>query len=168
LNRKVLLLIVAVSLLLGAVVFVSVKVVTVEALVPNIVSVSSHDVGSTTWLDVTVSHQPPPTIGPSHYVSVVQLEINGTTVDLNQAPQSTETFIVQYSLGPNSNSYSVRARALCTQHGYSAWSNPVMVPEAITAVLFIVLATVAVVLARKSRGRRASINALDAQKSGRC
>jgi len=168
LNRKVLFLIVAFLPLLGAVVFVSFQVPTVEALVPSIVSVNSHDVGSTTWLDITVSHQPPPTIGAGHYVSVVQLEINGTTVNLTQDPQSTVTFTVQYSLGPNTDTYSVRARALCNVHGYSALSNPVMVPESITVILFIVLATVAVVIAKKTMGRRATTKMLDAQKSGPC
>lgn len=158
-NRKVVFLIVAVPLLLGTVLFVSVQVPTVEALIPSIVSVSSYDVGSTTWLEVVVSHQPPPPIGASHYVSVVQLEINGTTVDLTQEPQSTETFTVQYSLGPNTDSYLVSARALCNIHGYSASSNPVMVPESITVVLFIVSTTVAVVVAKKTLGRRESTSA---------
>jgi hypothetical protein len=118
---------IAVPLLLVTVVFVSVQVLTVEALVPSIVNVSSREVGAITWLDIVVSHQPPPAISASHYVSVVQVEVNGTAVDLTQEPQSTETFTVQYSLGSNSNSYSVRVRALCTIHGYSAWFGPVVI-----------------------------------------
>lgn len=121
-NRKVLFLIFTVQLLIGTVLFMSGQVLTVEALVPSIVSVSSHDVGSTTWVDVVVSHMPPPAISASHYVSVVQLTINGTVVDLPQDPQSTETFTVQYSLGPNTNSYTVTARAMCIVHGYSSQS----------------------------------------------
>lgn len=120
-NLKLLFLIATVLLLLGSVIYVGFQVPTVEALVPSIVSVSSHDVESITWLDVLVTHQPPPTIDAPHFVSVVQLEINGSTVDLTQGPQSAETFTVQYSLGPNTNSYSVRARALCNLHGYSSW-----------------------------------------------
>jgi hypothetical protein len=116
LNRKLLFSIVAVQLLLGTAMFASVQVLTVKALVPSIVSVSYHDVGSTTWLDSVVSHPPPPAIDASHYVSVVQLTINGTTVHLPQETQSAETFTVQYSLGPNTNSYTVSARALhCTR-----------------------------------------------------
>ena len=81
-ESQIVVLIVAVQLLLGTAMFMSVQVLTVKALVPSIVSVSYHDVGSTTWLDIVVSHLPPPAIDASHYVSVVQLTINGTTVDL--------------------------------------------------------------------------------------
>jgi hypothetical protein len=121
-NRKVLFLTVAFSLLFGTLVFVCFQVLTVEALVPNVVSVSFREVGSTVWLDVVISHQPPPAIDSSHYVSTVQLEINGAGTDLPQTPQSTTTFTVEYNLGSNTNSYSVRARALCNLHGYSGWS----------------------------------------------
>lgn len=47
-NRRVLLLIAVVAMLLGPCLFVSVQVLTVEGLVPSIVSVDSYDVGSTT------------------------------------------------------------------------------------------------------------------------
>ena len=162
-NRKLLFSIVAVQLLLGTAMFASVQVLTVKALVPSIVSVSYHDVGSTTWLDIVVSHLPPPAIDASHYVSVVQLTINGTTVDLSQETQSTETFTVQYNLGPNTNSYTVSARALCIVHGYSASSDPIIVSESITGIigiLLIVMATATVVAARKTLGRRSGTSAL--------
>jgi hypothetical protein len=139
-----------VTLLLGAFVFVNVQALTVEALVPGIVGVESYDVGSVTWLNITIHHTPPPALGPSHYVSNVQVEVNGVVEDLPQSPQSTETFSVQYSLGPNTDSYSVRARAYCIVHGYSAWSNIVTVPEIslLTVVLLIALATATIVLAK--------------------
>jgi desulfoferrodoxin (superoxide reductase-like protein) len=156
LNRKVLFLI-AVPLLLGIAVSVSVQVPTVEALVPSIESVSFHDEGSTTMLDITVSHVGSPTaIGSGHYVSNIQLEINGTVIDLPQSPQSTETFTVQYSLGSNTDTYTVRARALCNLHGYSAQSGIVTVPESISIVLFIALTTFTVAVAKKSLSRRAN------------
>jgi hypothetical protein len=152
-------LIVVVTLLLGTWVFVGVRVLTVEALVPSIVSVEHYDVGSVTWLDVTMHHTPPPALGLSHYVSNVQLEINGSVQDLPQSPQSTETFSVQYSLGPNSDTYSVRARASCIVHGYSEWSNIVTVPEVslLTVVLLLALITVTGVFAKNTLGRHASI-----------
>jgi hypothetical protein len=121
-NRKVLFLTATFSLLFGTLVFACFQVLTVEALVPSIVSVSFREVGSTVWVDVVISHQPPPAIDSSHYVSNVQLEINGAGTDLTQSPQSTTTFTVEYNLGSNTSSYSVRARALCTLHGYSSWS----------------------------------------------
>ena len=121
-NHKALVIIVAFSLLFSTVLFTCVQVLTVEALIPSIVSVSFREVESTLWLDVTISHQPLPPLGPSHYVSTVQLEINGAGADLIQTPQSTTIFTVQYNLGPNTNTYSVRARALCIPHGYGGWS----------------------------------------------
>jgi len=121
-NRKVLVLTVASSLLFSTLLFACVQVLTVEALIPSIVSVSFREVESTLWLDVVISHQPQPPLGPSHYVTTVQLEINGAGTDLTQTPQTTTIFTVQYNLGPNTNTYSVRARALCTPHGYGGWS----------------------------------------------
>ena len=78
--------------------------------------------------------------------------------DLPQSPQSTETFSVQYSLGSNANSYSVRARAYCNLHGYGDWSSLSLVPEYSlpAVVLFIALATVAVVFAERTLDRRLS------------
>jgi hypothetical protein len=155
-------LIAAFAMLLGTCVFVSAQVLTVEGLVPSIVSVDYYDVGSITWVNVTVHHTPPPALGASHYVSNVQLEINGTVQNLAQSPQSTETFTVQYSLGSNSNTYSVRARALCIVHGYSAWSNTVTDPEfsLLTVVLFIALTIIASVVVKKTFGQRASTSML--------
>jgi hypothetical protein len=128
-SRKVLIVVVAFLLLFGTAVFACVQVLTVDALVPNIVSVSFREVGSDVWVDVVVSHQPPPAISSSHYVSNVQVEVNGVATDLSQSPQSTETFTVEHNLGSSADTYSVRARALCTVHGYSAFSSLVTYPE---------------------------------------
>jgi hypothetical protein len=121
-NRKVLFLTITFSLLFSILFFACVQVLTVQALVPSIVSVDFREVGSTVWVDIVISHEPPPAIGSSHYVSNVQLEINEVVTDLTQTPQSSTTFTVEYELGSNTNSYSVRARALCNLHGYSGWS----------------------------------------------
>lgn len=121
-NRKVLVLTVVFSLLISTLIFVCVQVLTIKALVPSIVSISFREAGSTVWLDIAISHQSPPDIGSSHYVSTVQVEVNGAATDLIQTPQSTTTFSVEYNLGSNTDTYSVRARALCNVHGYSGWS----------------------------------------------
>ena len=140
---------IAIFMLLAIAVSASIQVQTAEALVPSIQSVTHHDDGSTTVLDITVLHVGSPTpIGAGHYVSNIQLEINGTIVDLPQSPQDTETFNVEYSLGPNTDTYTVRVRASCTVHGYSSQSNPVQVPEIMSFILFITLTTFAVVTAK--------------------
>jgi len=136
-------------------VLASVQVLTVKADVPDIVSVVSRNLGSVTWLDITVRHG---AFSSLHYVTRVELEINGTTQNLVQSSQSTETFTVSYSLGSTSNTYSVRARALCNIHGYSAYSNSMTVPEfsLLAGVTFLIFATIAVVFSKKTLSRRAS------------
>jgi desulfoferrodoxin (superoxide reductase-like protein) len=121
-NRKVLFLTITFSLLFSIALFTCVQVLTVQALVPSIMSLDFREVGSTVWVDIVISHEPPPAIGSSHYVSNVQLEINEVLTDLTQTPQSSTTFTIEHELGSNTNSYSVRARALCNLHGYSGWS----------------------------------------------
>jgi len=63
---------------------------------------------------------------------------------------------VHYSLGSNTDTYTVRARALCNLHGYSTQSDIVTVPESISIVLFMALTTFTVVVAKKTFGRRTS------------
>jgi hypothetical protein len=121
-NLEVLFLTVTFSLLLSMLFFGCVQVFKVEALAPSIVSLAFRQVGSKVWLDIIISHQPPPTIGSPHYVSNVQLEINGRVTDLTQTSESALIFTVEHDLSSSPNTYSVRARALCNLHGYSGWS----------------------------------------------
>lgn len=136
--------------LLFNILLASVQVLTARADVPDIVSIVSRNVGTVTWLNITVRHGG--LISSIHYISSVQLEINGTAQNLAQSPQSSEIFTVSYSLGSTSNKYSVRARALCNLHGYSAWSSVVVVPEFsfFAMVLFLLLATLAIVVYKKT------------------
>ncbi len=139
---------------LGVVWFASIQALTVEAYVPSIAGIDHYEVGSIEWLNITVFHPPPPAISLEHYVSLVQVEVNGTLIGLPQTPQSTDYFVVHYSLGPTYDGYAVRARALCTVHGFSSWSSQVEIPEYSlpTATLLIALATIIVVAsAKKSR-----------------
>lgn len=159
-NRKVLLLIVGVQLLLVTAVFVSIQVRRVEALIPNIVSVNPRVVGSTTWVDVVVFHQASPPLSSTHYVSNVRLVINGSTVDLAQTPQNTETFTVSYSLGSNANSYSVSAATLCILHGYGTFSSSVTIPEFLAPVLFILLTAITIIATKKGLSQRENKGAL--------
>ena len=132
---------------LGVVGLASLQVLTVEAYVPSIASIDYYEIGSIERLNITVFHPPPPAISSGHYISMIQVEVNGTMVDLPQTPQSTNYFVVQYSLGPTSDNYAVRARALCNIHGFSSWSSQVATPEYSlpAATLLITLATIMVV-----------------------
>jgi len=157
LNRKLFGLIVGAQLVFCAAMLLSVQLQTAKALVPNVVSVDFYDVGTVKWVNVTVFHAPPPALGTEqHFVSVIDLDVNGTVQSLPRLPQTTETFSFVFSLGENVNTYSVRARALCNIHGYSAWSTSATIPESIAPAIFIVLATISLVTAKKALGQSAS------------
>ena len=132
-----------------------IQMLTVKADIPNIVSVVPRNVGSVAWLDITVRHGGFTSV---HYITRVELEINGTTQNLAQSPQSTEIFTVSYDLGSTSNTYSVRARAFCNMHGYSAYSSLATIPEfsLFAGVTFLIFATIAIVFSKKTLSRRAS------------
>jgi hypothetical protein len=101
-----------------------------NALIPSIVSISYGTSGTHTILNITVNHTPPPPLGSAHYVSIVEVDVNGTIQDLTQTtPQSTETFTVQYDIGEVSAPLAVRARAHCIVHGWGDWSTTTTVPE---------------------------------------
>ena len=117
-----------------------------DADIPSIVSVIVWTSGTHTMLNVTITHSPPPTIGPSHYVSIVQVDINGTTTDLAQSPQSTITFNVTYDMGEVTSGSTVRVRAFCTVHGWSDWSNIITVPEYSPSTLLLVLVAAALIM----------------------
>jgi desulfoferrodoxin (superoxide reductase-like protein) len=137
-----------------------------EALIPSIVSIVPWTSGTDTWLNITINHVGSPyPIGPSHYVSIVELNISGTIHDLPQNPQSTETFIVQYDMGTISSPVTVRARAYCNIHGWGAWSNAITVPEYtiswLTSFLvasFILVAAMRFKLGVLNRQRRSSVD----------
>lgn len=120
----------ALFLLLVSAVLASFQTQHVDALIPSIVSINYGKSGTHTILNITVNHTPPPTISSGHYVSIVEVDINGTIHDLNQtAPQSTETFTVQYDMGEVSVPLPVRARAYCIIHLWGDWSATITVPE---------------------------------------
>lgn len=111
--------------------FVGLQTQPVEALIPSIVSVTPWANGTHTILNITITHVGSPIpIGPSHYVSIVEVDVNGTINSLTQStPQATTTFVVQYDMGEISGTFSVKARAICNVHGPSSWSSPIIVPE---------------------------------------
>jgi hypothetical protein len=152
-SRKIYVLILV---LICPIIFLAAQASTVQGLVPNIVRIDSFDLGSETWLNITITHSPPPTIGLGHYVATVEVEVNGTSQSLPQAsPQNTTQFIVQFDLGPVTNIYNVRARAFCNYHGYGEWSNSITVPEYpfVALVIFVVLATSVTILTTKKLWR---------------
>lgn len=122
-----------------SVMFISFQTQPVKANVPSIVNLTPWTSGTHKTLNITITHSSPT---PSHYITIVQLDyLNGTTKDLNQPTfQSTTTFVVQCDMGEVDGTFSVRARAFCNQHGWSSWSNSVVVPEYPSFMLILVFA----------------------------
>jgi len=97
--------------------------------------------GTDTILNITVRHSSPTS---SHYVNEVEVDVDGAVHDLDLAPQSTETFVVQYNMGELVDEPTVRARAHCTIHGWSSWSNSEKVSDSSSIPLLPILAIVLV------------------------
>jgi hypothetical protein len=137
--------------------FIGLQTQPANALVPVVESVTPWTSGTLTILNITITHVGSPPIGPSHYISSVEVDVNGTLNTLPQSiPQSTTTFLVQYDMGVISGTLSVQARAFCIVHGYSSWSNTVIVPEFsfFPLVMFFAFATLLVMFLKFVRFRR--------------
>jgi hypothetical protein len=97
---------------------------------PSVLSIDFWMNETRTILNITIRHSGPPGLGALHHVIDVEVDINGTVINLDQTtPQSAETFVVQYDMGEMSEVVDVRARAYCTIHQWGSWSDPVAVSE---------------------------------------
>lgn len=118
------------TLLLVSVTLITCQVRRANADAPSVLSVDAWISGTRTILNITIRHSGPPGLGALHHVFDVEVDVNGTIINLHQtAPQSTETFVVQYDMGEMSEIVDVRARAYCTIHQWGSWSDPVTVSE---------------------------------------
>lgn len=132
-------------LFLAATCFAVLQVGNVRADTPNIISVQPWMSGTNTILNITITHDTGAPTG-SHYVDTVQVNIDGVVHDISLTSQSTVTFIVQYDMGVVSGMPTVQARAHCTVHGWSSWSNTVQVPEFSLIMLLPVLAVLTIAI----------------------
>ncbi|UCD26631.1 MAG: hypothetical protein JSV75_00370 [Candidatus Bathyarchaeota archaeon] len=137
----------AITLVLALGVLVAFQINLVLADIPDVTSIEPWTSGTDTILNITVRHASPT---PTHYVDAVEVDIDGTVEAVFLGPQSTETFLVQYNMGEVTDTPPVQARAFCTWHGWSVWSQPVVVPEflALSLLLILVIVSIAVLLAR--------------------
>ncbi len=88
--------------------------------VPSVLGIKQWASGTDTILNITVRHSSPTS---SHYVNEVEVDLDGTVHDINLTSQSTVTFVVQSNMGEIAEEPTVRARAYCTIHRWSSWSN---------------------------------------------
>jgi hypothetical protein len=112
------------------------------ALTPSVDAPLVWTSGTHTILNITVRHEIIPA-EPSHYVNFVEVDIDGTTHTINLSPpQPDHFFIVQYDMGEVAATPTVKARAHCTIHNFSAYSPSVQVPEFSFAQLLLILVTI--------------------------
>jgi hypothetical protein len=137
---------------------------TAAATVPTIVSVvnTSYVVGSPqasgsndvqVYVKAQINHAQPTA---THYVDSIEVDFMGATQQFAQKPQSSDSFSVDLFLGtvPDwqlANKPAARVRAHCTVDGWSAWSDPVPIPEfpVATIVAFAALAASLFITRRK-------------------
>lgn len=122
-------LIVSVSLMLVAILFLN-HAGTAVANVPTVlqivnISISS-DVEQAFKIRLEITHQSP---SPTHYVDMIEVQVNGATQQFSQQPQTTDPFTVELDLGTLQGTAEVKARAHCNIHGWSDWSQTIAVPE---------------------------------------
>ena len=106
-------------LLLLFVVLTGFETYPVSADVPSVLSIEPWARGDESLLNITVTHSSPTS---SHYVNVVEVDINGSIQAISLLPQSTTTFVIQYELAGGTDELTVQARAHCNLHGWSSWS----------------------------------------------
>jgi desulfoferrodoxin (superoxide reductase-like protein) len=104
--------------------------------VPGVLSVDPWTDGTETILNITVRHFGPTS---SHYVDMIQVDIDGTVENVNLDPQSINPFVMQYSMGDVSSEPSVRVRTHCNLHGWGSWTEPQVIPEFPSTLLILVI-----------------------------
>lgn len=134
----------------------------VSAIIPTVQKVVPYNVGSSTYLNITVQHSPQdPTAIPPHYVNIIQVTMgtNTTQLNINSIPVSppNNNFTVTYDLGPISGTPSITVDAHCLVNGWASqnsWDWTGIVPEFSLPMLLLVMIAVlsiAVFISRKAR-----------------
>lgn len=111
--------------------------------VPSVLGIEPWTSGTDTVLNITVRHSFPTS---SHYVDKAEVETDENVIGVDLTPQSTVTFVVQYNMGEVAGTPTVEARAHCNLHGWSSWSEPIVVPEFSTIALLLILVTISIAI----------------------
>jgi len=124
--------------------------------VPSIENVEPWISGTDTILNMTIRHASPT---GSHYVDRIEVDVNGSVQFTTLFPQATVTFIVPYNIGEVTDTPLVSVRAHCTFHGWSSWSEPMIIPEFTGVFLLLALAVLPMIAyLLRSKARRAPKN----------
>jgi len=88
----------------------------VYADVPTVVELVLETRGEDTVLVIRVRHSSP---SQTHYVYEIEVEVDGKVEKIERDSQSDTTFTVEHAV--DSKAADIRARAHCTNHGWSRW-----------------------------------------------
>lgn len=135
----------------------------VFAIVPRVEKVVPYDVGSSTYLNITVYHYPEEDTTP-HYVKFIKVtmgsNITQITIGLQPISPPYNNFTIQYDLGPVSGNPTINVDAYCTVHFWAStleqnWIGQIPEFPLPALLLTLVLATSAIVLvARKTKSAK--------------
>jgi len=115
------------------------------AIVPIVQNVVPYSAGGSTWINVTIFHQPEDAVLP-HYVNIIEVTMGANTTDMTigvqpLTPPDFLNFTVSYDLGPVSGTPTITVKAHCIFNG---WSQPpdytTTVPEFSPFAFLLVLA----------------------------
>ncbi len=90
----------------------------VYADVPTVVELEVETRGEDTVLLIRVRHSSP---SQTHYVDEIEVEVDGEVEKIERDSQSATTFTVEHTV--DSEAADIRARAHCTNHGWSRWKS---------------------------------------------
>ena len=99
---------------------------TATANVPTVLQIVNISQAAEGIIRLQITHSSP---SPSHFVDKVEVQVGGTTKQFTLTQQTSDPFTVELNLGPLQGTPDVRARAHCTLHGWSDWSQTIPVPE---------------------------------------
>ncbi len=127
-----------------------------NANVPSVLQINNISQGSSGRISLQISHSSP---SPSHYVDMVEVDVNGQVKQFSLQPQTSDPFTIELDLGQLQGTANVRARAHCTIHGWGNWSNQIAVPEfsELGATIVLALAGCLLVARRVTKLSAASI-----------
>lgn len=113
---------------------------TVRADVPSVLQIENISQDSTGKIKLQISHATPST---NHYVDLAEVDVNGQVTRHDREPQSSDPFTLELNLGQIQGKPTVKARAHCNMHGWSSWSDGILVPEFSQVGLTVLAALVA-------------------------
>ena len=142
------------TLLIGILIFLSVSFFSIEkvfANIPSMLDINISEDGANFILNIEISHSNPTA---SHYVNSIEVELNGELEQISDLEPQTETvFTYQHDIVEPTYE-SLRVRAHCTPHGWSAWKNvdPIepttpflLTPLGITIIIGVVIIVIVVI-----------------------